>query len=58
MIENICLDITKTILKSSTLNDQLVESFQEKLILNRSYSEENITKKKNRKVRGSRKPWN
>ncbi|NWN46083.1 preprotein translocase subunit SecA [Candidatus Phytoplasma pruni] len=58
MIENIALDVTKTILKSSALTDQLVESFQEQLIFNRPDSEENAAKRKNRKVRGSRKPWN
>lgn len=58
MIENIALDVTKTILKSSTLTDQLVESFQEKLIFNRPVSENNTAKRKNRKVRGPRKPWN
>ncbi|KOR75664.1 Preprotein translocase secA subunit [Candidatus Phytoplasma pruni] len=58
MIENIALDVTKTILKSSTLTDQLVESFQEKLIFNRPVSKNNTAKRKNRKVRGSRKPWN
>ncbi len=58
MIENIALDVTKTILKSSALTDQLVESFQKQLIFNRPDSEENAAKRKNRKVRGSRKPWN
>ncbi|XXP77400.1 MAG: preprotein translocase subunit SecA [Lettuce witches'-broom phytoplasma] len=58
MIENIALDVTKTILKSSALTDQLVESFQEQLIFNRPDSEDNTAKRKNRKVRGSRKPWN
>ncbi|WP_017193631.1 preprotein translocase subunit SecA [Vaccinium witches'-broom phytoplasma] len=58
MIENIALEVTKTILKSSALTDQLVESFQEQLIFNRSDSEDNTTKRKNRKIRGSRKPWN
>ncbi|MFB5029711.1 MAG: Protein translocase subunit SecA [Candidatus Phytoplasma pruni] len=58
MIENIALDVTKTILKSSTLTDQLVESFQEQLIFNRPVSKNNTAKRKNRKVRGSRKPWN
>ncbi|WP_017192975.1 preprotein translocase subunit SecA [Italian clover phyllody phytoplasma] len=58
MIENIVLEVTKTILKSSALTDQLVESFQEQLIFNRSDSENNTAKRKNRKIKGSRKPWN
>ncbi|WEK82195.1 MAG: preprotein translocase subunit SecA [Candidatus Phytoplasma pruni] len=58
MIENIALDVTKTILKSSNLTDQLVESFQEKLIFNHPVYKNNTAKRKNRKVRGSRKPWN
>jgi preprotein translocase subunit SecA len=58
MIENIALEVTKTILKSSALTDQLVESFQEQLIFNSPDSENNTAKRKNRKIRGSRKPWN